>query len=175
MSFKDAWKPFPRAIKPSAGKVTGISAEIIDHAIEVSRKSPRRRVMLPFHKSNKDPIHRMLNAIQPGSYTQPHRHINPPKAEAVIVIRGSGASIIFNESGDILDVIFLSAGSDFIGVDFEPGVFHSFLALEKDTVLFEAKRGPYDRRTDKDTAAWAPAEGSDEASAYMKFLYDKIK
>ena len=117
----------------------------------------------------------MLNVIQPGSYTQPHRHINPPKAEAIIVIRGSGASIIFNKNGDISDVFFLSADSNCIGVDLEPGVFHSFLALEEDTVLFEAKQGPYDRKTDKDFAAWAPSEGSKDSSAYMRQLHEKIK
>jgi len=54
-------------------------------------------------------------------------------------------------------------------------VFHTFLALENDTVLFEAKQGPYDRNTDKDFAAWAPCENSEESSAYMNHLYDEIK
>lgn len=108
MRLNGAPKPFPRAIKPLPGKVTDISAEIIAHAMEVSRKSPRRRVIFPFYKSNKDTLHRMLNVIQPGSYTQSHRHINPPKAEAIVVIRGAGASIVFNENGEITDVFFLS-------------------------------------------------------------------
>jgi len=166
---------FPRALKPLPDKVTGISAEIISQAAAVSRKSPRRRVIFPFHKSNKDTLHRMLNVIQPGSYTQPHRHMNPPKAEAIIVIRGSGAGIIFDEKGEISDVFFLSTNSNFIGVDLEPGVFHTFLALEEDTVLFEAKQGPYDRTTDKDFAVWAPSETSGSASAYMNQLYDHIQ
>jgi hypothetical protein len=65
----------------------------------------------------------------------------------------------------------LRANSDCFGVDIEPGVFHSFFALEEDTVLFEVKPGPYERIADKDFAAWAPKEGTAEARSYLEGLY----
>ena len=30
----------------------------------------------------------MLNAIQPGSYIRPHRHLDPPKSESLILLQG---------------------------------------------------------------------------------------
>ncbi len=46
----------------------------------------------PFHKQNSDTLHRMLNAVQPDSYVRPHRHLDPPKAEAWILLQGVARS-----------------------------------------------------------------------------------
>jgi cupin fold WbuC family metalloprotein len=117
----------------------------------------------------------MLNAIQPGSYIQPHRHLFPPKAESVIVLQGAIYVFIFNEEGDIKDVYTVEAGGINLGIDSEPGVFHTFVAIEKDTVLFEVKPGPYNPADDKDFAPWAPAEGEHGAIDYLQYLYQKAK
>jgi cupin fold WbuC family metalloprotein len=113
----------------------------------------------------------MLNALQPYSYIQPHRHVHPPKAESVIVLQGALLCFLFSPAGQVEKVHTLAAGSAYFGVDSEPGVFHTFLALVKDTVIFEAKPGPYEQSSDKDSASWAPPEGAPETKAYMDFLY----
>lgn len=137
-----------------------------------SRKSPRRRIILPLHKDHTAPLHRMLNAMQPGSYIQPHRHLDPPKPESVIVLQGAIKCFIFSSSGQIETMYTIRAGSPIFGVDSEPGVYHTFLAIDSDTVLFEVKPGPYSPATDKDFASWAPAEGAPAAKQYMQYLYD---
>lgn len=116
-------------------------------------------------------MHRMLNALQPYSYIQPHRHLHPPKAESVIVLQGAILCLLFSPTGQVEEIHTLAAGSANFGVDSEPGVFHTFLALAEDTVLFEAKPGPYEQSSDKDFAPWAPAEGTPETQAYMDYLY----
>ena len=108
--------------------------------------------------------------MQPGSYVQPHRHLYPPKAEAIVVLRGAICVAIFDDEGELLSKVELSAQSSTFGVDIEPGVYHTFFALEPDTVLFEVKPGPYERSNDKDFASWAPGEGSDGAEAYLEDL-----
>jgi cupin fold WbuC family metalloprotein len=167
-------KTFPLAMEPPKGNLTVITNELIISAIDMSRKSPRRRIIYPFHKSNNDNLHRMLNIIQPDSYIQPHRHSNPPKAETIIVIKGSIAYITFSEDGKIEEVIKLSNQSNQIGIDTEPGIYHTFFALEKDTVLFEIKPGPYQKSLDKDFALWAPQENSEKCKEYLESLYKLI-
>jgi hypothetical protein len=55
-------------------------------------------------------------------------------------------------------------------VDLLPGIYHSFIALEPDTVIYEVKTGPYTATSDKTFAPWAPAEGTAEAARYMAEL-----
>jgi cupin fold WbuC family metalloprotein len=164
---------FPKALPPPPTQNTLITAELIEGLVKSSQQSPRRRIILPLHKSPEANLHRMLNAMQPGSYIQPHRHLFPPKAESVIVLQGAIFVFIFTESGQVETVHTITAGSTNIGIDSEPGVYHTFLAIEEDTVLFEVKPGPYNQADDKDFAPWAPAEGAKGATEYMDYLYKR--
>ena len=164
----------PRALEPPPGPVSVLTSELVWKAVEMSRRSPRRRVILPLHPSHADPLHRMLNAVQPGTYIQPHRHLAPPKAEAIVVLRGAVRFFVFTEMGEIAQAHTLSAASGQLGLDARPGVYHTFVTLEADTVLFEVKPGPYQITTDKEFAPWAPAEGSLAASEYLRRLEEVI-
>jgi cupin fold WbuC family metalloprotein len=154
-----------------SGDVVLLTEELIQNVLQASRISPRRRMILPLHKSADAPLHRMFNALQPGTYIRPHRHHEPPKAESIVLLRGRIVYFTFKESGEITATHLLRAGGAAFGIDTEPGVFHTFLAADADTLLFEVKPGPYHRATDKDFAAWAPAEDdSAAASKYLKHL-----
>ena len=107
----------------------------------------------------------------PNSYVQPHRHLDPPKAESIIVLKGAIIYVEFNNIGEIENFCQLSSESLNIGVDIEPGIFHTFFAVVEDTVLFEVKPGPYERSSDKDFASWAPTEGAESAIDYLQNLY----
>ena len=163
---------FPLALEAPKGKVVTIDQSVLQKVVEASRESPRRRIIFPFHESNEDPLQRMLNVLQPGSYVRPHRHLSPPKAEPIVVLNGDVQVVIFSETGVVEQRIDLAAGSDKIGVDIRPGVFHCFFARKKDTVLFEVKPGPYEAINDKDFASWAPEEGSPEAEVYLASLME---
>ncbi len=163
-------KPFPRALDAPSGESVVLDARLIERAIAASRESPRRRVILPLHTSAADPYQRMLNAAQPDSYIRPHRHRDPPKGETVVVLKGAIRFLTFREDGAVATSVVLAASGVAIGLDVRPGVYHTFVALEPDSVVFEAKTGPYDERVDKDFAPWAPSEGSPEATLYLKRL-----
>lgn len=163
---------FRVALDPPPGSLTLIDRGLLEHTVEYSRESPRRRVIQPFHKQNSDTLHRMLNAVQPDSYVRPHRHLEPPKAEAWILLQGSLVFFTFEDDGTVRDSIFLARDGDAFGVDLVPGVYHTFVVLEPDTVIYEVKDGPYVASNDKAFAPWAPAEGDPGAPAYMARLLE---
>jgi len=158
------------ALPPPIGSVCWIDQHSLEHTITESRKSPRQRIIQPFHRSESAGLHRMFNAVQPGSYIAPHRHLDPPKDESWIVLRGSLAFFTFDDQGTIVQCLEISANGSVFGVDLEPGVYHSFFALEPDTVVYEVKTGPYAPNNDKAFAPWAPREGEPGVPAYLAHL-----
>ncbi|MBE9531240.1 MAG: WbuC family cupin fold metalloprotein [Proteobacteria bacterium] len=154
--------------------------KVIDNSIlnETSKKaklSERLRMNHNFHELS-DNLQRMLNAIEPESYIQPHRHLDPPKVELFLILRGRAAVILFDQDGSVLDSKVLTPTGDCHGVEITPGQFHSIISLESDTVVFEAKDGPYIATTDKDFASFAPSPEEKEAAArYTKRLTEELK
>lgn len=127
-------------------------------------QAPRRRANLNLHGDLADPVQRLLIAIEPGSYVRPHRHTEPAKWECFIILAGSAALLLFDGAGRVVGREELAAGGPNRVVELPPGPWHSLVALEPGTVVFECKPGPYSPLADKDFAPWAPAEGSLEAA-----------
>jgi cupin fold WbuC family metalloprotein len=159
------------ALPPPPGPVTVLNHALLAAAITASRQSPRRRIILPLHKDHSAPLQRMFNVVQPRSYLRPHRHATPPKAENLLVWQGAIAFFEFEAQGQVARRWILRAGGPDFGVDIEPGVFHTFVALAPDTILLETKSGPYEPIQDQDFAPWAPPEGAPEAAGYLERLY----
>ena len=137
--------------------------------ITASRESPRRRIILPINRSDTEAVQRLVNFLQAGSYIRAHRHPKPENVENATVLQGSVLALIFDEAGNVAASHQLVAGKvASCTIDIEQGVWHTFLALEDDTVVLEIKRGPYDAKTDKEFAPWSPEEGSDEAAAWVR-------
>ncbi|MCA1802426.1 MAG: WbuC family cupin fold metalloprotein [Rhodothermaceae bacterium] len=153
-----------------SGKVFHSSNINIGKGIASSRKSRRRRILLPLHRSQEDKVQRLINFLQPGTYIRPHKHPGKHDVESIIVMRGSIQFIIFDDIGFIENHFTLQAGTDESLIDIEPGVWHSFIVLEKDTVIFEVKKGPYNSLTDKEFAFWSPVEYTDEASKWVESM-----
>lgn len=158
---------FPLSTAAPKSEVTFIDNHTVEKAIELSKLSPRKRIITPFHKSASDKLHRMLNVIQPGSYIRPHSHKVANKCESVIVLRGGICFITFDEAGNVLSHTNIYANTDVFGVDLEANVIHAFFALEQDTVIFEVKPGPYVKELDKGFASWSPEENTPEALEFM--------
>ena len=149
---------------------------------DLSRKansSIRRRQHLNIHENYSEPCQRLLNAIEPESYIRPHRHQTDPKNEMLVPINGLFAIFIFNDYGEILDLIYLSQkenNTKFSKIVEIPSYrWHTVIALEKESVLLEIKAGPFNPEFPKDYASWAPNESSKEAAAYLKQLFISAK
>ncbi len=146
-----------------------IDRKVMAETIEKAKASPRLRMNHNFHELT-DPVQRMLNAIEPGSYIRPHRHLDPPKVEVFLVLRGKGALFVFDDDGEVTERYLLETGGETPGVEVPPGIWHSIVSLEEGTVFFEVKDGPYVALTDKDFAPFAPAPEESASGAYLKKL-----
>jgi cupin fold WbuC family metalloprotein len=160
----------PRALPPPVEPVIVIGRQHVAQVLHASRASDRQRMILPFHRSHEDRLHRMFNALQPGTYVQPHRHLSPPKDEVFMVLAGAIDMLIFEDDGRIAQAARLEAGGEKFAVDATAGIYHSFIVRAPDTLLYEVKTGPYEAMSDKDFAPWAPREGSSEVPRYLEQL-----
>jgi cupin fold WbuC family metalloprotein len=149
---------------------TLIDTHLLDSLSTQAAASPRLRKNFNFHPYEAAPANRLLNAIEPDSYVQPHRHLDPAKDETLVVLRGAVGLVVFDEVGGILQLAVLRAGSGAIGVDIPHATWHTFVALEPGSVIFEAKAGPYVPLAREEKAKWAPAEGDPAAMIYLERL-----
>lgn len=136
---------------------------LLTDLIAEAKQSARGRKNRNFHPTDDYPAHRLLNAVEPGSYIVPHRHLDPYKDETMICLSGRMGVLSFDEVGKVVEIVELSPGADNFGVDIPHGVFHTVLALESGTVFLEAKAGPYLPLQAPEMAAWAPREGDPAA------------
>jgi cupin fold WbuC family metalloprotein len=135
-----------------------------------AKASTRRRKNYNLHASEIDPCHRLLNAIEPDSYIQPHCHHDAAKDETLIVVHGRLGVILFDERGAVTATAVLAPASESVGVNIPHGMYHTLVALEPGSVFFEAKAGPYVPLTPREKAPWAPAEGEPRAASYLADL-----
>jgi cupin fold WbuC family metalloprotein len=149
-----------------------IDPALIHKLIERARRSPRLRTNHNFHAGMEDNPHRFLNVMIQGTYITPHRHRDPPKSESFLVLEGQLAFFTFDDAGQITSTTTL--GRDALGVDIQPGVWHTIAVLTDYVVCFEVKPGPYVAATDKDFAPWAPKEGDPRTGAYLYWLVSSI-
>ncbi|QGY39319.1 cupin fold metalloprotein, WbuC family [Pseudodesulfovibrio cashew] len=160
-------KEFPTAVAAPEGDVVPLTLTMVGDLLSLSRESPRRRMIQCLHKSPEAGVHKMFNALQPGTYVMPHRHFSPPKTESVLVISGSLLFVEFTDDGEIQNHTLVQPGTEIFGVDVAPHVIHTYIALKPDTLIFEVKDGPYEHDADKDIPAWAPVEGTPEATTFL--------
>jgi cupin fold WbuC family metalloprotein len=139
-----------------------------------ARLSPRLRKNYNFHHADRDICHRLLNAMEPDSYIQPHRHLDMNKDETLIVVRGRMAIIIFDDTGKIEEKAILEPGGDVLMASIPHGIYHTWLSLEERSVFFEAKGGPFLPLAKDEKAPWAPEEGEKEVKAYLASLKEAI-
>ncbi len=149
-----------------------ISYDLIQSVSDKARRSDRKRMNHNFHEYNGDPMHRFLNAMEPETYIQPHKHENPDKRELFIILRGRAAVLTFDLNGKVTMHSVLNAEKGPFGVEIPERVYHSVIVLEQGSVFLEIKDGPWNPQNDKDFAAWAPAETDSlaEKEKYKKKL-----
>ncbi|MEI6434821.1 MAG: WbuC family cupin fold metalloprotein [Bacteroidota bacterium] len=151
-----------------------IDSGLLEKTSRLAKESPRKRMNFNFHKSPDDTLQRLLNAIEPGSYIQPHKHESPDKREVFFALMGRLAVIEFDNEGNIADHIILDPKTGNFGVEIDARTWHTIISLEPGSVAYEFKDGPYNPIDDKNFAPWAPKEGVAEAENYLMGLLQKI-
>jgi len=151
-----------------SGSFFQLSDEQIKKGLEASRKSPRKRMILPIHRVQGAEVQRLINFLQPGTYIRPHRHPLAQATESIVVLKGSIRFFTLDESGSVLTDNLLKSKPFPSVADIEPDTWHTFIVLEENTILFECKKGPYNAETDKEFANWSLDESDPNAFEKLK-------
>ena len=61
-----------------------ITEELLNEVTAQAKANPRLRMNYNLHTSMDAPVHRLINAQEPGTYLQPHRHTDKEQVEAFI-------------------------------------------------------------------------------------------
>ena len=118
-----------------------IDKKLLDEVAERAKSSPRLRMNYNFHRSLDEKCHRFLNAVEPGTVVDIHRHLT--KDETFVLLRGRVRVNTYNDDGSIMDSVELSPDDGRYGMNIPKGVWHNLESLETNTVFFECKEGPY--------------------------------
>lgn len=151
-----------------------INQNRLDQLCREAGESQRLRKNLNMHDDFADPCQRLFNAIEPGTYIRPHRHLNPPRPECFMAVRGRMGLVVFDDEGEIEQFVPFGAGCDAVAVELLPCQWHTLLAFESGSIFFETKPGPYLPLSDKDFAPWSPVEGGADAVDYLTLLMAKM-
>ncbi len=147
-----------------------LDERILEPLAAAAGSSERRRSHYNLHPSLDDPVQRFCIAAGPESYFRPHRHRAPEKWELFLALGGAAAILLFDSKGAVLEKEIISAAGPVRAAEVPPGSWHGLAVLERGTVLFEVKPGPYASLNDKDFAPWSPAEGSPETLSFITWL-----
>ena len=126
-----------------------LNNELFNEVLEAAVASPRLRMHydLRTQASDSDPLwrdssQRMLNVMMKDTVIPIHRHAET--TETVIVLKGSGDEVIYNDKGEEIERVTLRYGSDCPAVQVPRNAYHTFVPHEDGTVIFEAKDRAYD-------------------------------
>jgi len=147
-----------------------IDSRFLEDLSSAAKTNPRRRQHHNLHDTLDEPCQRLLIAMEPGSYLQPHRHQLFPKPELFIALRGMIAVLLFSDTGDVTNAYALSYTGGILGFEVPPGVWHTAVSLEEGSSFLEVKPSPFKPIPAEDKAPWAPAEGAPGSGGYLETI-----
>lgn len=156
-------------------QITILEGEDIKKIKELSSKNPRKRIRLCGHLSQENLLHEMIIIHQKDAYIRPHKHIG--KSESIHIIEGEVDLIIYNETGDIQQVIKMgeySSGKQFY-CRMATSVYHTLIIRTDFLVFHETTNGPLNP-VQTIFADWSPLESdSENINKFMSELDNMIK
>jgi len=147
--------------------IVQLGAQHIDFLKRQAASNARGRARICAHRGNEDRLHEMLIAISADSYIRPHKHLN--KVESFHIVEGSVDVVVFDERGEIAEVLELgdiSTGRSFY-YRLSDSLYHTLVIHGDVLVVHEVTNGPF-LREETVLAPFAPAEHQrEEARAYI--------
>ena len=126
-----------------------INNELLNQVTTEAENSPRHRMNYNFHPSPDSGAQRLLNALEPGTELAVHRHIHT--AETYILLRGKIKVIFYNDQKEMTESTLMDPLQGEYGINIPAGQWHTLEILEKGSVIFEVKDGPYTPLTPENT------------------------
>ena len=132
-----------------------LNFRLFDAIGEEACASPRHRMNYDLRTQTedsdetwRDSSQRMLNVMMKDTVIPIHRHCET--SETVIILRGSGDEVIYDEHGTEKGRVTLRYGGDSPAVQVPRNAYHTFIPHEDGTVIFEAKDRAYDPEKTED-------------------------
>ena len=139
------------------GKFGHSEMEILRRALP---GTPGRRVRVCMHKSTDDSYQEMFIMFAKGSYLAASKHLG--KDESVDVIEGKADFVLFDETGEITNVV--EVGDRSTGLPFYLRTpherYHAWIVRSDIFAVHETTEGPF-RREDTILAPWSPGNLND--------------
>lgn len=160
-------KQFNEEVLFADERIVRVDNQDIKFFKEQAGYNERKRMRLCTHKDIADKVHEMLIVHQKDVYIRPHKHLN--KTESFHIIEGSVDVIVFDEEGDIIEIIRMGdylSGCEFYYRISDP-YYHTLLIRSDFLVFHETTNGPF-KRSDTIFAPWAPDEN--DKAARTKFI-----
>lgn len=145
--------------------IAEVTKDDIQWLKEKALTNKRERIRLCAHLSTENAVHEMLIVHTKGTYIPPHKH--PGKSESFHMIEGDLDIVVFDDQGDIFQVITMgeySTGARFFWRLSESN-YHMVIPRSDIIVFHETTAGPFVLETSKNLAPWAPSEADEPAQA----------
>ena len=125
------------------------------------------------HDSPKNALQEMFIVRRKGDYGRPDK--NNYIQESHMIMSGEEAVVLFDENGEILNVIFLGGKSDVLAYRINTPIYHMTVTLSDVAVDYEVKPGPFTEATNI-FPYWAPIyEEKDKVNEFMKAVLYEIE
>lgn len=167
-------KEFNEEVFYTCEEITRVNYETIKFLKNKAAGNNRKRSRLCCHKNIENTLHEMLIVHTNDTYVRPHKHND--KIESFHIIEGELDVVIFDENGDINQII--NMGTSNSGKVFyyrlSKFCFHTVVPVSDIVVFHETTNGPFDR---KDTvfALWSPKENDfEQQKKYLENLKHSI-
>lgn len=126
-----------------------IDKGLLDSLTEQAKANPRRRQHFDLRDSAEDTSQRILNAIEPNSVMQIHRHQDT--SETVVCLRGRVVEEYYEDLDRICtEAIELTPNGPVVAVNVPIGQWHRLKSLESGSVVLSFKNGLWKPLGDED-------------------------
>jgi len=157
------------------GRIVMVGRQDIEFLKAKADMNQRKRIRLCAHRTVDDSLHEMLIVHTRDTYVRPHKHVN--KTESFHLIEGSAQVVVFDEEGNILEIVQMgdySSGKQFY-YRMAESLYHTLLITSDHLVFHETANGPF-IRSDTVFPPWAP-DGNDDTARkeFVERLLQSVK
>jgi cupin fold WbuC family metalloprotein len=146
----------------------------IDELKKIAEINKSGKARFCSHSHPDETLHEMFIVHKRNTYVRPHRHLCKP--ESMLVLEGIVDYIMFDENGEISDVVRMDdyrSGNCFYQ-SIRKEYFHSLLIRSEQLVFLEITKGPF-CKADTEFASWSPSvDAEDSVDEYMKNLEKNV-